>query len=86
MVKQINLTSGGVLYMIRDNWGFKGAPKKGYIIDMEYVKLHEHAGMELQRRDVTAIGSHTNRREIFGSMLPIWKLPAMHAVVTWTEV
>ena len=84
IVSQINLTSGGQMTLIRDNWGFQGNTKRGYLIDMNYVSLHEHGGMELQLRDISDPKSHTIRREAFGSILPVYKLPKMHGLITWT--
>jgi len=86
MVKKISFGSGGELLLIRDNWGFEGVPTKGYIIDPAYASLHEFAGMELQRHDVTATDKpHVKYREIYGSMLPVFACPKFHGVITWTN-
>ena len=82
VVVQINLTSGGTLELIRDNWGFKTTPNRGFIIDLNKVELKEMGGMELQFRDVTQPDSHTIKREVYGSIMPIWRNPQLHAVVT----
>ena len=84
-VTKLNMTSGGILSMVRDPWGFKGNQKKGYVIDMDKVEFREHAGMEMQKRDISDNDSHEIKREIFGSMCPVFRNASHHAVVTWTE-
>lgn len=84
-VTKLNMTSGGILSMVRDPWGFKGNQKKGYVIDMDKVEFREHAGMEMQKREISDPKSHEIKREIFGSMCPVFRNAKHHAIVTWTQ-
>lgn len=66
----IALDGGGMLNIVLDKYGFaSGTPltNKGFVIDMNTVKLKPYTGFDLSWREVTQPQSHTRRWEVFGS-------------------
>lgn len=69
-VQQVVLDGGGVIDIVLDKYGFKSGTSeanKGFLIDMNNIKLKPFQGFDLTWREVTQPQSHTKKLELFGS-------------------
>lgn len=86
---QIQLDGGGIINLLRDQFGFsaaKGVAHRGFLVDPAYIQLMQFKEWDMIWRDVTEPGSHTERTEVFGSIGLKIAREEPHAKVAWTAV
>jgi len=83
----IQLENGGIVTLLRDAQGFstdKGVAHKGFLVDPAFIQRIQFENWDMIWRDVTQIGSHTDKTEVFGSCGLKIPREEMHATVAWT--
>jgi hypothetical protein len=86
-IKDIQLSQGGKIKLIRDPYGFstaKGVDHKGFLIDPAFINLIHFANWDMIWRDVSVKEGHTKRTEVFGSVGLRIPREEAHATVYWT--
>lgn len=69
-VGQILLDGGGIMDIVLDKYGFKSGTSesaKGFLIDMNNIKLKPFNGFDMVWREVSQPQSHTQKFELFSS-------------------
>lgn len=88
-LKDIQLSQGGKVKLIRDPYGFssaKGMAAQGFLVDPAFINMIQFQNWDMVWRDVSVKEGHTKRTEVFGSLgLKISREEA-HATVAWTAV
>lgn len=86
-VQQVLLDGGGVIDVVLDKYGFKSGTSeagKGFLIDMNNIKLKPFKGFDLTWREVTQPQSHTKKLELFGSTGLKVTNEEVHAKINYT--
>lgn len=81
---QIALSSGGLVDVVLDKYGFTDTGKQAYLLDLPHIGVKPLQGFEMNWRDITLPTDHETVQEIFGSTSLWVKLASsLHRTVTF---
>jgi hypothetical protein len=81
-IGQVALSSGGIIDIVLDRYGFTTQGKQGYLLDIPYIKTKGMEGHEMKWREITLNNEHGRKFEVYGSSSLKVQLPSLHRTVS----